>query len=75
MFSREIFAQRVHELRKQHNLTLAELAEKVGISRSSANNWELETRSPSVEVLALLADYFEVSADYLMGRTDKREMN
>ena len=71
MFNRKLFSERVHELRVERGISMKDLGAVVGLGRSSVNYWELGDRSPSVEVLALLADYFEVSADYLMGRTDK----
>lgn len=58
-------------LRHQHSLTQAELAELIGVSYSSISMIELGKRTPSLEVLELLADHFNVSIDYLTGKDSK----
>ena len=60
-------------LRKEKGLTQDELAQKLGISKSSVAMWETGQRLPSPDVYELIADYFNVDIDYLYGRTDIRQ--
>lgn len=61
--------ERLRNLRKSKNLTTKELGEIIGCSNPTITNYELGHRSPDVETLCKLADFFEVSIDYLLGRT------
>lgn len=70
MFSKEIFIDRVKYLRDEHLMTQAMLAEKLGISKATVAQWERGARLPSIEVAIQLADYFNVSLDWLFGRSD-----
>ena len=63
---------RLKTLRKQVGLTQQQLAAQLGITKSVVSFYELQSRSPSPEVLAKLAQIFRVSADYLLG-LDNRE--
>ena len=62
--------ERVKELCKQRGITIATLEEKVGFGKNSIYSWK--RNSPSSEKLQKVADYFDVSTDYLLGRTDKK---
>lgn len=55
-------------LRKSHGLTRAALAAKLGTTHSAIYKWENELNLPQMETAIKMADYFEVSLDYLMGR-------
>lgn len=57
-------------LRKQKKLTQQDVAEIIGVDRVTLARYESGARLPSLEVLIKLADFFEVSVDYLLGRTD-----
>ena len=72
---RKIFSERLSALRKEKNISLKELGCILGVTDESVRLLEKSKRSPSFEILCALADYFEVSIDYLTGRTDKREIN
>lgn len=61
---------RIIELRKSHNLTQKQLAFKVNLSERGIQNYETGTRVPTLEIAIALADYFDVSLDYLVGRSD-----
>lgn len=65
------FGERLSQLRKSHNLKAEELAEIIGIKRRIIFLYEKNESKPSFDVLIALADYFKVSLDYLVGRTDK----
>ena len=61
---------KLFELRSEKGLSQRELARIMNISQGTYNNWENENTQPSIEQLIALADFFEVSVDYLLGRTD-----
>jgi len=65
------FASRVRELRNAKGLTQKELASKFEASEVLWRKYEGGTRTPTFEGLIALADYFDVSLDYLVGRSDK----
>lgn len=60
--------ERIKELAKARGVTLGALEEKLGLSRNSI--YTIKNKKPSAERLQLIADYFNVSTDYLLGRTD-----
>ena len=70
MFSKEIFSDRLKSLRTQKQLKQSELAEIIGVRNTAVSMMERGERGPSVEVICALADYFDVSLDYLVGRSD-----
>lgn len=63
-------ASRLKELRKQHGMTQEELAKELGMSTSAIALYETKKRKPDPETLNKFADFFQVSTDYLLGRTD-----
>ncbi|WP_374788052.1 helix-turn-helix domain-containing protein [Lactococcus lactis] len=68
-----VFAEQLKTLRKINGITQKELAEKLKIKQNSYSDWENGKSEPNIEMLVRLADYFDVSVDYLLGR--KRERN
>lgn len=69
------FAERIKELRTEHNLTQEQLGEVIGVKHYSIYSYEKGRSYPEMRGLVKLADYFGVSMDYLAGRTDRREVN
>ena len=63
------FAEIITELRAEKGKKRQEVADALGISRASLEYYEKGQRKPDYEVLARLADYYGVSADYMLGRT------
>lgn len=61
---------RIKELRKNHKMTQPQLADKLGVSLDMVKSLEIGRSNPSIDTLNKLADVFECSTDYLMGRTD-----
>ena len=61
---------RIQELRTERGLTQRELAEKIGVKNYTVANWEQNRTEPSVRDLIDLANFFECSVDYLIGRED-----
>ncbi|MCS5697148.1 helix-turn-helix domain-containing protein [Desulfofundulus thermocisternus] len=71
MFDRKIFAARLRYLREQHGLSTQKLADALGLkSKGAVTQFEKAVISPSVDTLVALADFFDVSLDYLVGRSD-----
>ncbi len=66
----EIFAQRLKELRKEKGLSQTQIAKHLNIKQQSYARYELNTSEPSYEMLVMIATYFDVSADYLLGIKD-----
>ncbi|TDM36257.1 helix-turn-helix domain-containing protein [Leuconostoc citreum] len=70
---------RLRELRKEKNMTLTKLAEQLvqgnylkAITATSLVRYEHGERTPTLDKLTALADYFNVSVDYLIGRSNER---
>lgn len=68
------FSKRLMLLRQKLGLSQEELAKRLGVSRSAVSLWELGKRSPDIPTINLLADFFDVTTDYLLGR-DKPLVN
>lgn len=62
--------ERIHSLRISHKLTQTEIASAIHVSQRSYSHYETGSRSVPVEILISLCDYYKVSVDYLLGRTD-----
>ena len=67
----ELFAFRVKKLRKNRKLSQQELAEVLGLTQTTISGIESGLRTTTIEKLILLAKYFEVSTDYLLGLKDE----
>lgn len=70
MFNSNIFAERIKSLRKSKSVTQAVLAELLGVTKTQISDLENGKTTTSIERLYTLADYFDVSLDYLVGRSD-----
>ena len=68
----EILAKRMRELRNEKRIWQEEMASILGVSVSAYRNYETNKREPTAPLIAAFADYFDVSADYLLGRSDQR---
>ena len=65
-----MFADRLKLLRKSKKLTQTEFASRFNIATGTIGMWETGKRIPDTETLKKLANFFDVSVDYLLGRTD-----
>lgn len=74
-----MLGKRIAALRKREGLSQYELAERLNFSRGKLSNYEQGSRQPDYETLQQIANFFDVSTDYLLGRTDdptpKKEKN
>ena len=64
------FEERLKKSRALEGSTQREVAESVGIAVHTYQQYELGNRRPNYETLVAIADYFDVTTDYLLGRTD-----
>lgn len=63
-----MFGQRLRELRLQNGYTQETLSDKIGVSSKTIGTWERGTREPPLTTVDKLANIFNVSTDYLLGR-------
>ena len=64
-----MIGEKIRELRQNVGLLQSELAQKIGVSTSTIGMYEQNRRDPDTDTLKRLADFFNVSTDYLLGRT------
>lgn len=71
------FKDRLKQLRTESDLTQQELADKLGFgySRTAVSAWEVGINEPSNSDTIKIADFFKVSTDYILGKTDKKNNN
>lgn len=69
------FSNRLIALRKERDLTQAELAKRVNLQRSTLSGYETEGKEPNFETLCQLAEFFGVTTDYLLGISSARTHN
>ncbi|MDR1801959.1 MAG: helix-turn-helix domain-containing protein [Lachnospiraceae bacterium] len=67
--------ERIRNLREDKDLTQTDIAAILNISQRAYSHYESGSRKIPLDVLMNLADYYNCSVDYLLGRTDKKEMN
>lgn len=65
-----MLGKRIAKLRQDKKLTQEELAEALQITRSALSLYELDKREPDIRTLSKIADFFDVTIDYLFGRID-----
>lgn len=70
-----VLNQRLKGLRLQQNVTQKRIADAIGVSPRNIQNFEYGTARPKLENVVKLADFFDVSTDYLLGRTNNPVMN
>jgi len=64
-----MFAKRLEKLRHEKDLTHQQMGDMLGITRQAYGNYELAKREPDIKTLKILADFFNVSLDYLLGKS------
>lgn len=69
-YHRELFAQRLKNLRREFNLTQPEFARLIGKTRGAVGHWEIADREPTLGTMYEIAKVFNVSVDYLLGISD-----
>ena len=66
----KIFAQRLRELRQDKHLSMKQLAKELNTTDAAISNWENEVNEPKISYLVNIAQFFNVSTDYLLGLED-----
>jgi len=69
------FATRLKALRQSKGITQKQLGIEIGTSERGIQNYEMGVRKPTYDILIALADFFNISLDYLTGRSDNPEVN
>lgn len=67
------FSEVLHELRKEKKISQKALGDILGVSDRNIRFYETGEHRPDFEGLLILADYFQVSLDYLVGRSEERK--
>ncbi|MCM1054641.1 MAG: helix-turn-helix domain-containing protein [Bacteroides sp.] len=67
--------QKIKDLREDHDLTQTQIARVLHCSQRTYSYYESGGHDIPTETLIALADYYNVSVDYLLGRTNRRELN
>lgn len=73
MFDKKIFSERLVSIRTSKGIMAKDVALALGVSKPSMSQFEKGISAPSAITLVALADYFDVSLDYLVGRSDVPE--
>ncbi len=60
-------------LRKEHSLSQIEFAEAINSAQTTVSQWERGTREPDIETITRIANFFDVSTDYLLGKSDMKK--
>lgn len=63
--------ERIKELRISQGYSQVDFAKKLGVTKQCVSNWENDNVVPSVEMLVKIADIFNVTTDYILGRTNR----
>ena len=63
-----IVVERIRDLMQEEGLNQSKLAEKIGVKQNTISAWLLGKKEPSIRSLWLLADYFNVDIDFIVGR-------
>ncbi len=70
-----MFSDRLKTLRVEHKLTQQALAQQLNVAQSAVANWESNNRMPDFVMMNKIADYFNVSVDWLIGNSDCRNIS
>ena len=67
--------EKIKKLRISHGISQVVLAKELGVSKQCISNWENDNVLPSIEMLIKIANYFNVSTDYLLGLSSSKTLN
>ena len=67
-----MFRLRLKELRENAGYSQYTFADAFGVAQSTVGSWEAGKREPNLDTIQRIADFFSVTVDYLLGRTDER---
>lgn len=75
MFALSVLGSRIKYLREKKNLSQKRLADSLGITNVQLSRYESGDRKPDPETILQIADYFETTTDYLLGKTNNPHQN
>lgn len=67
-----VFSERLIQLRKSKGISQNAFAKKIGVSPRTYQDYEYGAREPQVSIFVRIADFYNVTLDYLAGRSDER---
>ena len=70
-----VTTDRIFALLAERNITAYKMAKECGFSTSKVSAWKQKGTLPTIDAYSAMADFFDVSIDYLAGRTDNPEVN
>ena len=70
-----MLGEQIKKLRMNKGMSQVQLADKLSVTKQSVSNWENEYIMPSVDMLIKIANFFNVSTDYLLGLSEKHTLN
>lgn len=70
-----MFGENIKNLRIHKGINQVQLALHLGVTKQSVSNWENENIQPSIDTLIKIADFFDVTTDYLLGRESGRYLS
>lgn len=71
LYNKSIFFERLTSL----NVSNKDLSQNVGVSSGNISDWKSGRSKPNIDTIIKIADYLDCSVDYLLGRTDRKEVN
>ena len=71
----DTLGRRLKQLREENGFTLEYVATRLNTTKTSIARYEKNDREPKSEMISALADFYNVSTDYLLGRTNERNLN
>lgn len=74
MYDLDILISNINHLANEQGISINSLLKNVGLSKSVLDNMK-RGQNPSIDKMYAIADYFDVSIDYLLGRTDNPDIN
>ena len=66
------YQERIHALRQDNDLSQREIADMLGIAQTTYSQYELDKRPMPIEYLVALCKFYKVSADYMLGLSEKK---
>ena len=70
-----MFEKRIKDLRISYGLNQVEFGKLLSVTKQSVSNWENGNIQPSIDMLIKISQTFSISADYLLGLSDKRQLD
>lgn len=70
-----MLSSRLRSLRENRKITQADVADRIGVARTTYAMYEQGKREPDLETINTIASFYEVTSDYLLGRTNQKQIN